>query len=144
MWQLWVSQMALVVKNLPANAGDIRDTGSIPELGRSPGGQGFPGGSVGKRICLHCRRLGSIPWSGRPLVPRRTWEPTGQRSLAGYSPWGRKESDRTEQLNPHLEDIATHSSILAWRIPWTEEPGGLPAHWVAEKKLRWLSMANIA
>ena len=23
------------------------------------------------------------------------------------------------------EDIATHSSILAWRIPWTEEPGGL-------------------
>ena len=23
------------------------------------------------------------------------------------------------------EEIATHSSILAWRIPWTEEPGGL-------------------
>ena len=30
--------MALVVKNLPANAGDIRDEGSIPGLGRSPGG----------------------------------------------------------------------------------------------------------
>ena len=30
--------MALVVKNTPANAGDIRDAGSIPELGRSPGG----------------------------------------------------------------------------------------------------------
>ena len=29
--------MALVVKNLPANAGDIRDAGSIPGLGRSPG-----------------------------------------------------------------------------------------------------------
>ena len=28
----------LVVKNLPANAGDIRDAGSIPGLGRSPGG----------------------------------------------------------------------------------------------------------
>ena len=27
-----------MVKNLPANAGDIRDVGSIPELGRSPGG----------------------------------------------------------------------------------------------------------
>ena len=27
-----------MVKNLPANSGDIRDTGSIPELGRSPGG----------------------------------------------------------------------------------------------------------
>ena len=30
--------MALVVKNLPANGGDIRDVSSIPELGRSPGG----------------------------------------------------------------------------------------------------------
>jgi len=32
------SHMALVVKNLPANAGDIRDPGSIPGLARSPGG----------------------------------------------------------------------------------------------------------
>ena len=47
-------------KNLPANAGDIRDAGSIAGLGRSPG-----------------------------------------------------------------EGIATHSSILAWRIPWAREPGGL-------------------
>ena len=31
------SQVVLLVKNLPANAGDIRDTGSIPGLGRSPG-----------------------------------------------------------------------------------------------------------
>ena len=30
--------MALVVKNTPANAGDIRDSGLIPERGRSPGG----------------------------------------------------------------------------------------------------------
>ena len=28
-----------MVKNPPANAGDVRDTGSIPELGRSPGGE---------------------------------------------------------------------------------------------------------
>ena len=32
------SQVALVVKNSPANAGDMRDAGSVPELGRSPGG----------------------------------------------------------------------------------------------------------
>ena len=32
------SQVALVVKNLSANAGDVRDMGSIPGLGRSPGG----------------------------------------------------------------------------------------------------------
>ena len=30
--------MALVVKYMPAGAGDVRDTGSIPESGRSPGG----------------------------------------------------------------------------------------------------------
>ena len=35
---LRASQVALVVKNLPANAGDIRDVHLIPGLGRSPGG----------------------------------------------------------------------------------------------------------
>ena len=30
------------------------------------------------------------------------------------------------------EGMATHSSILAWRIPWTEEPGGDPFHGVAK------------
>ena len=35
---LWACQVVLVVKNLPANAGDIRELGSIPELERSPGG----------------------------------------------------------------------------------------------------------
>ena len=48
-------------------------------------------------------RVGRIPW-------RRKWLPTplvlpgkshGQRSLAGYSPWGRKESDMTERLSTH-------------------------------------------
>ena len=34
----WASQMALVVKNPPANAGDVRDVSSIPGSGRSPGG----------------------------------------------------------------------------------------------------------
>ena len=57
---LGASQVALVVKNPPVNAGDVRDVGLIPGLGRS--------------------------------------------------------------LD---QEMATHSSILAWRIPWTEEPGGL-------------------
>ena len=54
------SQVVLVVKNLPANAGDVRDIGS------------------------------TLGWQ-----------------------------------DPLEEGTATHSSILAWRIPWTEEPGGL-------------------
>ena len=36
--QFWVSQVALVVKNLLAKAGDARDVGSVPGSGRSPGG----------------------------------------------------------------------------------------------------------
>ena len=53
--------MVLLVKNPSANAGDVRDPGSIPGLGSSP-----------------------------------------------------------------LEkEMATHSNILAWRLPWTEESGGL-------------------
>ena len=40
---IWASQMALVVKNPPANAGDVRDAGWIPGLGRFPeGGHGNP------------------------------------------------------------------------------------------------------
>ena len=56
----------LLVKNPPANAGDVRDVGSIPGLGRSLG-----------------------------------WE------------------------DPLEKGMPTHSSILAWEIPLTEEPGGL-------------------
>ena len=58
----WNSQVAIVVKNLPADAGDGKDTGSIPRSGRSP-----------------------------------------------------------------EKDMATHSSVLAWRIPGTAGPGGLPS-----------------
>ena len=34
----YASQVALVIKNLPTNAGDIRNMSSVPESGRSPGG----------------------------------------------------------------------------------------------------------
>ena len=57
------SQVVLVVKNLPANVGDLRDVSSIPGTGRPPG-----------------------------------------------------------------EGNGNHSSILAWRIPWTEEPWRAIAH----------------
>ena len=38
------------------------------------------------------------------------------------------------QEDPLEKEMATHSSILAWRIPWTEEPGRLPAHGVAKSR----------
>ena len=62
-----------VVKNPPANAGDLRDerdAGSISGMGRSPGGG-----------------------HGNPFF---LGESHGQRSLAGYSPWSCKESDMPE------------------------------------------------
>ena len=49
----------------------------------------------------------------------------------GYSPWGHYELVMTERLHFHFhaleKEIATHSSVLAWRIPGTAEPGGLPS-----------------
>ena len=41
--------------------------------------------------------------------------------------WGRTESDTTERLHFHALEkaMATHSSVLAWRIPGTGEPDGL-------------------
>ena len=64
----------------------------------------FPGGSEVKASACNAGDLGSIPGSGRSPW-RRNWQPTppflpgespGQRSLVGYSPQGRKESDVTE------------------------------------------------
>ena len=62
------------------------------------------------RICLQCGRPGFDPWVEK--IPwRRKWQPTpvflpgefhGQRTLTGYSPWGCKESDTTEQLSRFL------------------------------------------
>ena len=72
---------------------------------------GFPGGSEGKESACNAGWFGpcggKIPW-------RREWLPTpvflpgelqGQRSLVGYSSWGHKKSDTTEQL------IHTHSRL---------------------------------
>ena len=67
---------------------------------------GFPGGSDGKE-CLQCRRPRFDLWV-RKKPQRGEWLPTlvflpgefhGKRSLVGYSPWGRKELDMTEQLS---------------------------------------------
>ena len=68
---------------------------------------GFPGGSVGKESACSVGELGSIPGLGRspggghgnPLQYSCLENPHGQRSLAGYSPWGHKEPDTTKQLS---------------------------------------------
>ena len=57
----------------------------------------------------------------------------GWRSLVGCSPWGLEELDTTERLpftfhfHALENEMATHSSVLAWRIPGMGAPGGLPS-----------------
>ena len=75
-----------MVKNPPVNLTDPRDTGSVPESGRSLG--------VGNGNRLHCFLPGKFH---------------GLRSLAGYSPWGSKESDMTEQAHIHYEQKLSFS-----------------------------------
>ena len=66
---------------------------------------GFPGGSVGRDSACNARNLGVIPGLGRSPGRGNTLQysclenPHGQRTLAGCSPWGHKESDTTERLS---------------------------------------------
>ena len=86
------SQLALVVKNPPINAGDLRDEGLISGSGRSPGGG-----------------------HGNPLQYPCLKNPM-DRSLAGSCPWGRKAPDTTEQAH-HIYVICIYV-ILATYIPY--------------------------
>ena len=57
---------------------------------------GFPGGSDGKASTCNAEDLGLVAWKPTPVFLSGEFQ--GQRSLAGYSPWGLKELDTTEQL----------------------------------------------
>ena len=87
---------------------------------------------------------------------RRQWQPTpillpGKshgRSLVCFSPWGHLESDTTEWLHFHFhaleKEMATHSSVLAWRIPETGEPGELPSMGSHRVRHDWGDLAAAA
>ena len=70
------------IKNLLADAADIKDVGSIPGLGRSPG-----------------------EGNGKPTPVFLPGKSHGPRSLAGYSLWGHKESDTTECMQYKTESF---------------------------------------
>ena len=84
-------------------------------LGLKKKKRNFPGGPVVKTLHFYCRGHGFDPGRASlvaqmvknlPAMPE-TWV----QSLGGE--------------DPLKKGMATHSSILAWRTPWTEEPGGL-------------------
>ena len=80
---------------------------------------GFPGGSDGKESACNAGDLGSIPRSGRspgegtgnPLPVFLPGEFHGQRRLAGYSQWGRKELDMTGRVNT-FTSLSVHIIVI--------------------------------
>ena len=140
---LVLSQVALVVKNPPASAGDIRDAGSIPGLGRSSeGGNGKPL----QYSCLENpmdrgawrATVQGVKKSQTRLSHTHTHTHTHTRTNLGASHVVLMLKEPTSQCgrlkrrslipgskDPLGEGMATHSSVLAWRIPWAEEPGRL-------------------
>ena len=93
MWVFWVVR---VVKNLPANAGDVRDAGLIS---------------------CQCRRHKRLAELACQCRGQRAWE------------------------DPLEEGMETHSSILAWRIPWTES-GGLWSIGLQRVRHNWSNLAS--
>ena len=102
------------VKNLPANAG------------------GFPGSSVGKESVCNAGYPSSIPGSGRspeegigfPLQ-YSGWEISMDCIVHGVAESRTRLVQSLGQEDSPEKEMATHSSIFAWEIPWTEEPGRL-------------------
>ena len=112
----------------PESTCNARDPSSSPGLGRFPRRRdrlptpiflGFPGGSDSKESTGNMRdvasihRLGRSRGGGHGNPPQHSCleNPHGQRSLAGYSPWDRKESDTTQRLTHMKEKV---SVMLAW------------------------------
>ena len=85
-------------------------------LSLRPAGLGCSSGARGKDPackCRRCKRLRFDPWVGKTPW-RRKWQPTpvflpgechGQRSPAGYSPWGQKEPDTLKQLSTQASSV---------------------------------------
>ena len=100
----WTTISLSISKDLSWMTRDLVLMASLEEYYMVP--LGFPGDSDGKESACNAGDPGSIPGSGK--IPwRREWQPTlvflpgelhGERSLAGYSPWGCKELDTTEWL----------------------------------------------
>ena len=95
----------MVVKETVCNAGD---PGSVPGWERSPGGGH---GNLFQYSCLE-----------NPM-DREAWQATVQ----GVAEWTRLSNFTLTFHFPTLKEMATYSSVLAWRIPGTGEPGGLPS-----------------
>ena len=62
---------------------------------------------------------------GEPIRNGKGRERASQVALVVKNPPANAVYARDTNLSPESERSLTHSSVLAWRSPWTEEPGGL-------------------
>ena len=93
--------------------------------------KGFPGDSDGKESAHNAGDQGSIPGSGRspgegngnPL--QYSWASLVAQMVKNLSAMQETWVQSLGWEDPLEKGMTTHSSILAWRIPWTEEPGRL-------------------
>ena len=107
------------------------------KAGNSASLQGFPGGSYGKASACNMGDLSSIPGSGRssgegngnplqyPCLENHMDGGAWSATVYGVAKSRTRLSDSTFHFHSLEEEMATHSSVLAWRIPETEEPSGL-------------------
>ena len=107
--------------------------GLIPALGRSPGaGNGNPLQCLENPHLQCCRKHPLQPAASSLLssaiITNEMWidGSAGKESACNAGDTGDVSAGSIPGLGKSLEEeMATHSSILAWRIPWTEQSGGL-------------------
>ena len=96
--------------------------------------KGFPGGSEGKESACNAGDPGSIPGLGRSLGGglgnplQYSWASLVAQMVKNLPAMQELQETQVRSLSqedPLEEGMATHSSIIAWRLPWTEEPGWL-------------------
>ena len=99
-----------MIKNLAVNAGDTGDASSIPGCGRSPGGRHV---NPLQHSCQENPRDRGTRWA----------------TVHGVAKSRTQLNDFTFAFLFHAleKEMAIHTSVLAWRIPGTGEPGGLPS-----------------
>ena len=162
--------MVLVVKYLLVNVGNVRDVGSTPGSGRSPGGGHStplqyaclenPTDRRDWRATVH-RAPQNQTWlkwlstkaSGRGsltslmfmhlmfILQLFFWASLIAQLVKNLPAMQETWVWSLGQEDPLEKEMATHSSILAWRIPWTEEPGRLQSMGLQESDTpEWLSL----
>ena len=113
---------------------------------------GLPGWLSGKESTCQCRRHGFNPWVGKILWSRKSqstpvfWPGKShwQRCLVGYSPWGYKESDMTDQLSVHAQCMHSQTILRFW--PFISKPWAYTFKWPKKRRreVRGIRLVNLA